>query len=225
MTASNSGGSAARSRVDRRARAPRPVAEPDEHQREPGAKWCSSGTNGAGGAFSAADQRRCTSAAAAARPRGGAQRVAAPVRSQNRNAELDDRADLVQPELELGDDAEVAAAAAQRPEQVGVLARPRPARTRPSASDDLGRLEVVDLSPCLPGQPAHAAAEREAADAGVADQPGGHGEPVLLGGGVEVGRASRRRRRGRAGRSGSTTTWSIGLRSIIRPPSGTAAPQ
>ena len=38
--------------------------------------------------------------------------------------------DLVQPELELGDDAEVAAATAQAPEQVGVLGRTRVSRSR-----------------------------------------------------------------------------------------------
>ena len=40
-------------------------------------------------------------------------------RGQDQHA-ADDRADLVEPELEPGRDAEVAAAAADRPEQVGV---------------------------------------------------------------------------------------------------------
>jgi hypothetical protein len=63
------------------------------------------------------------------------------------------RAHLVQPELEPGDDAEVAAAAAQAPVQVGMLHR---------AGDD-----VVAGHAALAGQPAHAAAQRQAADAGV----------------------------------------------------------
>ena len=43
------------------------------------------------------------------------------------------------------------------------------------------------LQPELAGQPAHAAAQRQPADAGVADQPGGHGQPVGLGSSVQVG--------------------------------------
>jgi hypothetical protein len=48
----------------------------------------------------------------------------------------------VQPELELGDDAEVAAAAADAPEQVGVLVLAGPYHPA-VGEDDLSRDEVV----------------------------------------------------------------------------------
>ena len=47
--------------------------------------------------------------------------------------------------------------------------------------DDLERRDVVARQADLPGQPAHPAAEGEAADAGVRHVAGGDGEPVLLG--------------------------------------------
>ena len=63
---------------------------------------------------------------------------------------MHDRADLVQAELELGDDPEVAAAAAQRPEQVGVLVVARPGDPA-VGGDDLRGDEVVDAQPGLAG--------------------------------------------------------------------------
>src|SRR5882757_7803395 len=50
-----------------------------------------------------------------------AKHVASLVQAPERQSELNDRTDLVQPELEFGHDAEVAAAAADRPEQIRVL--------------------------------------------------------------------------------------------------------
>jgi hypothetical protein len=53
--------------------------------------------------------------------------------------------------------------------------------------DHLDRDEIVDAHAADPGQPAHAAAEREPSDAGVADHPGRYGETVLLRRRVQVG--------------------------------------
>ena len=97
----------------------------------------------------------------------------------------DDRADLVQAERERRDDAEVAAAAADRPEQVGVLVLAR-ADALAARQDDLRLEQVVDREAALAGQVAEAAAEREAADAGGRDDPAGRGEAVLVGRGVDL---------------------------------------
>ena len=86
----------------------------------------------------------------------------------------------------LRHDAEVAAAAAQRPEQVGVLGRAWHAPAAPSASTTSAARQRVDRQPVLAHQPADAAAEREPADAGVGDLAGRDGEPVLLRRGVEL---------------------------------------
>ena len=91
----------------------------------------------------------------------------------------DDRADLVQPEEERRDDAEVAAAAADRPEEVGVLVGAR-AHALAAREHDLRLEQVVDREPALAGQVAEAAAEREAADAGGRDDPARRREPVLV---------------------------------------------
>ena len=97
---------------------------------------------------------------------------------------LDDR-DRMGAELERGDDAEVAAAAADRPEQVGVLVRARAGLG--AVGEDHVRLEqVVDREPVLAAQVPDPAAEREPADAGRGDDPGGRREPVLVGGRVDL---------------------------------------
>ena len=81
----------------------------------------------------------------------------------------DDRAvlaDVVAAERERRDDAEVAAAAAQRPEEIGVrvIAGGDEAAV---GEHDVGGEQVVDGEPEAPGQVADAAAEGEPADAGV----------------------------------------------------------
>ena len=86
--------------------------------------------------------------------------------------------DRVQPELELGHDAEVAAAAAQAPEQLG-LAGIVDADPLARGRDQLERLHVVARQPVLAGEPAHAAAERQPADAGVGHVARGRRQPVL----------------------------------------------
>ena len=96
----------------------------------------------------------------------------------------DDRAHLVQAEEERGDDAEVAAAAADRPVQVGVLVR-RGADPLAAREHDLGLEQVVDRQAALAGQVADAAAEGEAADAGGRDDPARRRQPVLVGRGVD----------------------------------------
>ena len=74
----------------------------------------------------------------------------------------------VEVELELGDDAEVAAAAAQRPEEVRVLVFAR-ANDLALGGHQLERAQAVDREPVATHHPADAAAEREPADAGVGD--------------------------------------------------------
>ena len=91
----------------------------------------------------------------------------------------DDRAHLVQPEEERGDDAEVAAAAPDRPVQIGVLVGAR-AHALAACQHELRLEQVVDREPALAGQVADAAAEGEAADPGGRDDPARRREPVLV---------------------------------------------
>ena len=82
-----------------------------------------------------------------------------------------DRIDLVQPELEAGRDAEVAAAAADRPEEVRVRLGVR-AQELAVRGHDLGGQQVVDREAVLADEVADAAAQRDPADpdrAGVAE--------------------------------------------------------
>ncbi len=122
---------------------------------------------------------------AATRSRASSSSARPLVERPEQHAHLHHRAGLVQPELELGDDPEVAAATAYRPEQVGVLVR-RGAPNLAVGGDDLHRFEVVDAQPGLAGQPAHPAAEGEPTDAGVADHASRDREAVRLGRRVEV---------------------------------------
>jgi hypothetical protein len=92
----------------------------------------------------------------------------------------------MQAEFELGDDAEVAAPASDRPEQIGVLIRGRQLDP-PVGGYHLGRHQVVEAQPGLARQPSHAAAEREPGDTGVTDMAGGHREAVRLRRRVEIG--------------------------------------
>jgi hypothetical protein len=72
----------------------------------------------------------------------------------------------VRAELEARDDTEVPASATQRPEQVRVLSGGG-AHLLSVGQDDVGRMQRVDSEPVTAHQPAHAAAERQPADAGV----------------------------------------------------------
>src|SRR5207342_2241975 len=57
------------------------------------------------------------------------------------------RADRMEPELEAGDDAEIAAAALQRPEQVGMRRGARP--TSPAAVTTSADSRLSTVIPCL----------------------------------------------------------------------------
>ena len=94
--------------------------------------------------------------------------------------------DRMELERERGRDAEVAAAAVQRPEQVRVLVRAG-GDPRPVGGHQLDRDEVVAGEAVLALQPARPAAEREPGDAGGRHPPAGGREPVLLRGAVELG--------------------------------------
>ena len=89
------------------------------------------------------------------------------------------RPDLVETERELGHDAEVAAAAPQRPEQLGVLVARR-AGDRSVGQHDLDPLEVVDGPTEAASQVAEAATERQAGDAGERDEAECCREAMLL---------------------------------------------
>ena len=86
-------------------------------------------------------------------------------------------------ELEGGDHPEVAASAAQRPEQLGVLLLGGGDHVT-GRGDHLGRHEVVAAQAGPRGQPPHAAAQRQPTDTRVADEPARHGQLVLGGGGI-----------------------------------------
>src|SRR5215470_18747655 len=88
-------------------------------------------------------------------------------------------------ELELGDDAEVAAPAANGPQQVGVA---RFARLHPIArrQDQVRGDEVVANQAKPPAEPAKPAAERQACHAGMGHDPGRPAKTERLSGRVEV---------------------------------------
>ena len=69
----------------------------------------------------------------------------------------------MEPELEFGDDAEVAAATSQSPVEIGVLALARPYDLA-VRRDHLECHDVVAGKSVLPRQPPHASAESETAD-------------------------------------------------------------
>ena len=91
----------------------------------------------------------------------------------------------MQPELELGHDAKVAAAAADRPEQVRVPLVVD-LQDSPVRDHDLSGDQVVDRKAAEAREPAHSSAEGEPADAGVTDHSRRSGQAVRLGRGVEV---------------------------------------
>ena len=115
----------------------------------------------------------------------GVEDLLGPLEGPGDEPAVDGRADLMQPERELGDDAEVGAGAADRPEQLGVLVAAGGADLA-VGGDDLDLLEVVD-GPAEPaGQIAKAAAEGQAGHADLGDEAEHGGQPVLLGRLVDV---------------------------------------
>ena len=87
----------------------------------------------------------------------------------------DDGADIVAPELERRHRAEVAAAAAQRPEQVRVLVLAG-GDERAVGQDHVGGQQVVDGEPVAPGQVADPAAQGQPADTRGGQDPGRGGQ-------------------------------------------------
>ena len=123
----------------------------------------------------------------------------------------------MEPELVRGHDAEVAAAAAHAPEEIFVLVLARldePAVGR----DDVRRDQVVAGEAVLGRQPAVAAAEREAADAGRRHAPARRRQAEHLRVAVELARRARRRSRARCAPRESTFTPFMRER-LIRTPS------
>ncbi len=91
----------------------------------------------------------------------------------------DERPDLVQSVLERDRDAEVAGAAAESPEELGVLVLGR-GDEPPVGRDQVDREEAVDRQAVPAREPADAAAEGETRDTGVGDLAARDGEPVRL---------------------------------------------
>ena len=129
----------------------------------------------------------------------------------------------MQPEEERGDDAEVAAAAAQRPEEIGVL-RLAGGDEAAVGQHHVGLEQVVDGQAELAGEVAEPAAEGDAADAGGGDDAAGGGQPEGVGGVVQIAQRARRPRRGRCGLPGRRGRRSSGERSMTSPSSQVPRP-
>src|SRR3989441_7763047 len=87
-------------------------------------------------------------------------------------------------EFEGGDDSEVAASAPNPPEEVGVIALRR-LKDSPIGGDNFSRDQGVNGQTPLPSQPAHAAAQREAANARGTYDAGRNNPPPRLGSRLE----------------------------------------
>ena len=93
--------------------------------------------------------------------------------------ERHDRTERVRAELERRDDAEVAAAAANRPEEIR-LRRSSSQAHGPVRAHDARREQAVDREAVLAPHPPFAAAEREPRDAGFRHDPAGHHQASAL---------------------------------------------
>ena len=107
------------------------------------------------------------------------QHVASAIDGPGDEAAGHDGTHRMQPELERRRDAEVSAAAANRPEQVGVLVR-RGADDAAVGQHQLDTEQVVQRHSMLRHEPAEPAAEREAGHTGGRHDAAGRGEPVHL---------------------------------------------
>ena len=96
-----------------------------------------------------------------------------------------DVTDLVELKLEAGDDTEVAAAAAQGPEQVFVLVIAR-SDLPAIGENDIGRQQVVDGEPDAAGQVADAATQRQATHPSRRDDPAGRRQAERVGRMVDI---------------------------------------
>lgn len=101
------------------------------------------------------------------------------------DAGRDEGPDLVQEEAEAGDGAEVAATAAQSPEEISVLVRPGPPQL-PVGGHDVDLLQVVDGPPKLPAEVTETPSEGEPGDAGERDEAQDGGKAIGLGGAIDV---------------------------------------
>ena len=109
----------------------------------------------------------------------GVQHLGGALEREEQHAGVRPAVDRQQLELERGHDAEAAAAAAQRPEQVGRRARRRRARCSPSAVTSSTAVTRFAARPCVRAVPADAAAERVADDARVRGRAVQRGKAVL----------------------------------------------
>jgi hypothetical protein len=150
-----------------------------------------SGRNGSGGAFRTTIQVVSSLRPLACELALERTELTRPVEWQEHEAREQLGPDRPRLEFEAGDDAEVAAAAAQRPEEVGVLVRRR-AQPRTRCGDDLGRDQIVDGQPVRPRQPAEAAAEGQAGDAGSGVDSRRHRQAIGGGRRIEIGERSAR---------------------------------
>ena len=116
--------------------------------------------------------------------------ITSAVAGQDQHA-ADDRADAVQAELQAGHDAEVAAAAADRPEQVGMVLGVG-AHELAVCRHDVGGQQIVDREAVLADEEPDAAAQRDPADPDRARVAEARGEAVRA-------RRGRVRARGQAG--------------------------
>ena len=91
----------------------------------------------------------------------------------------------MQPVLEAGHDAEVAATPLQGPEEVGVLVRAC-THELPFGGHHFACDEVVAAQPVLAHEPAEAATDREPSDAGMGHDASGRGATVSLRCGVDL---------------------------------------
>ena len=138
-------------------------------------------------------------------------------------ATRDDWPDRIEPVLERRDDAEVAAAAADSPEEVRVLAlacRQDVAGGRDDARGD----QVVRCGAELPHQPTEPPAQREAGNACRRDRSSGDRQPMLLRRSVELPPVETRLGADECGRPRRRRSPFIDERLIIKPPSQTARP-
>src|SRR5439155_15803014 len=97
----------------------------------------------------------------------------------------DDGRDRVELELERGDDAEVAAAAPDAPEEVGILLGTGP-HAPPVGGDDVDRAEVVAAEAIPSHEPSVPTAEGEPGDTGGRHDSRRGGHPETMGRGVEL---------------------------------------
>ena len=90
-------------------------------------------------------------------------------------------------EQKAGDDPEISTAAAQAPEEIGVL-RLAGSHDLAAGEHDIGLDEVIDGEAVLARQISHAATQRQAGDAGGGHNAEGNGEPVGMSGVVDIAR-------------------------------------